>query len=308
MDRLDKFYRQFGRAVLKKGKKVIIGGYDLHGVYCNWLLEKIRGYGADMIVDNDLCTYGVKIYRELQVADLDPREYIVIVPFDKSYDEMFHRYDIETVVLSKEFGCEGFSYYEWLEAKYGVDLLKTINRKDFDYDWTFATNSGASRQMGLIDVIGYLEEHVLFFYDGLKALDVGCGKGGAIELLQHSSLARVDGIELSKSISEIAKRNMELLGNDVTIQNVSATEFDGYADYDILYLYDPFRGDVFRSALRKFEEAAKKRNRPMLLVYANPYHHRDIVEGGIFKQIASIDTDFFHRNVKVYASAEVMMI
>lgn len=304
MNRLETFCGMFNSVVIEKRKKIIIGGYDLHGVYCNWLLKKLRGREADLIVDNDLCIYGVKIYRELQLADLDPTQFIGVVPNDKAYADMFSRYGIETVVLQDTFQCEGFSFYEWLESTLGCDFLKTINRTDFDYDYRFATNSGASRQMGLIDVLVYLEEHQLV-RDGMKALDVGCGKGGAIELLSQSYFDKVDGIELSKSICEIAKRNMELLGNPAKIMNVSSTEFDRYDEYDVLYLYDPFRDEVFRAALSKFEEAARKRRRPMLLIYANPYHHKDIVDGGVFTQITSIDTDFFHRNVKVYSSEEV---
>ena len=304
MSRFETFCRLFHDTVVQIGKKIIIGGYDLHGVYCNWLLEKVRGSGADMIVDTDLCTYGVRIYRELQLADLDPREYIGVVPFDRKYEDMFRRHGIDTVVLQDVFGCEGFSYYEWLEATLGCDLLKTINRETFDYDYKYATNSGASRQMGLIDTLKYLEDHLLVTCD-MNALDVGCGKGGAIELLSQSLFFRVDGIELSKNICEIADRNMKLLGNDSKITNVSATEFDRYDQYSLLYLYDPFRDDIFRTALRKFEEAATKRRRPMLIVYANPYHHKDIVDGGVFQHIATIDTDFFHRNVKVYSSEEV---
>lgn len=308
MSRFETFCRSFHKAVARTKKKIIIGGYDLHGVYCNWLLNHVSGRGADLIVDNDLCIYGVKIYRELQLADLDPTQYLGVVPHDKVYADMFRKYGIETVVLQDVFLCEGFSYYDWLESKYGCDFLKTINRKDFDYDYRFATNSGASRQMGMIDVLNYLEMRIFFFMDGLKVLDVGCGKGGAIELLSQSVFDKVDGIELSKSICDIARKNMELLKNPAEIINISATEFDRYEEYDVLYLYDPFREDVFRAALRKFEEAAQKRRRPMLLIYANPYHHKDIVDGGVFEHIATIDTDFFHRNVKVYSSSEVVCL
>lgn len=299
------FSRKFVKLVKDPKKKVIIGGYDLHGAYCNWLLERARGREADMIIDDELCSYGVRIFRELKLDDLDPEICLGVVPFGERYAEMFKCRGIETVYLPEEFGCEGFSYYEWLEGNYGCDFMKTIDRKDFDYDFRFATNSGASRQMGLMDVLDYVEDNILFLSDDLKVLDVGCGKGGAIELFSQMPFAKVDGIELSKSICSIARKNMELLGNDADVMNVSATQFDRYEEYDILYLYDPFRGEVFRSALRKIEEAARKRRRPMMIIYANPYHHKDIVDGGVFKQISSIDTDFFHRTVKVYSSEEV---
>lgn len=303
-----KFANLFASKVLigNADKAFIIGGYDLQGAYCNWLINMATGRGAQMIVDDTLCVYGVKVYRELALETLAEKDkFIGIVPHDRKYEEMFKRHGIEYIVLEDIFGCEGFGFYEWLEAEYGVDLVKTIAKETFDYDFSFATNSGASRQMGLTDVITYMEQRLLTLSSNARVLDVGCGKGGAITLLTQSVFSKVDGIEMSKSICETARKNMEQLGINAEIINGSATEFDRYDEYDILYLYDPFRDDVFRQALEKFEEAALKRKKPMLLVYANPYHHKDIIKGGVFSLISAVDTDFFHRDVYIYSSEEV---
>lgn len=306
MKDFEKFCRKFREEVIPDRRKtVIIGGYDLGGAYCNWLLKKTTGSPAEIIIDDSLCVYGVKVYRELALQLLDPAECICIVPSDKRYAEMFARNGFDYILLEEKFGCERFGFYEWLEAEYGVDLAKTIAKETFDYDFRFATNSGASRQMGLVDVICYIEERLFLDIRDKRVLDIGCGKGGAMELFSQSEFAKVDGIEYSKSISEIARKNMKLLGNDSDVFNLSATEYDRYDDYDILYMYDPFRGEVFREVLKKLEQAAIKRNKPTLLVYANPYHHKDIVEGGVFSLVSIVDTDFFHRDVHIYSSKEV---
>lgn len=306
MKLFEKFCRKFKEEVMPYRKKtVIIGGYDLSGSYCNWLLKKITGEPAEVIIDDSLCVYGVKIYRELALQLLDPAECTCIVPSDKKYADMFARHGFDYILLEEKFGCEKFGFYEWLEAEYGVDFVKTIAKETFDYDYRFATNSGASRQMGLVDVICHIEERLFLDIRDKKVLDIGCGKGGAMELFSQSEFAKVDGIEYSKSISEIARKNMKLLGNDSNVLNLSATEYDRYEDYDILYMYDPFRGEVFREVLKKLEQAAIKRNKPTLLVYANPYHHKDIVEGGVFSLVSIVDTDFFHRDVHIYSSEEV---
>ena len=302
----EKFCRKFKEEVVPYRKKtVIIGGYDLSGAYCNWLLKKTTGESAEVIIDDSLCVYGVKIYRELALQLLDPAECICIVPSDKKYADMFARHGFDYILLEEKFGCEKFGFYEWLEAEYGVDFVKTIAKETFDYDFRFATNSGASRQMGLVDVICHIEERLFMDVRDKKVLDIGCGKGGAMELFLQSEFAKVDGIEYSKSISDIARKNMELLGNDSEIINLSATEFDRYDEYDILYMYDPFRDKVFRETLKKLEKAAIRRKKPTLLVYANPYHHKDVVDGGVFSLISIVDTDFFHRDVHVYSSEEV---
>lgn len=301
MTLFEEFSRMFHDAVLRKGKKLIIGGYDQSGAYCNWLINHSTGEDADMILDDSLCVYGVKAYRELALSHINGEEYLGIVFDDGKYARMFEQHGIEWVSMKDVFGCEQFGFYEWLEAKFGVDFIKTIAKEDFDYDGSLATNSGVSRQMGLMNVLRSLERFS-FINRKMKALDVGCGKGGAIEVLSQSVFKSVDGVEMSNSICGIAKKNMELLGNKAKIMNVSATEFESYGEYDALYLYDPFRGDVFRAALAKIEEAARSRQKPMLLVYANPYHHKDIIEGGVFRHFMTVDTDFFHRNVYVYRS------
>ena len=306
MKPFEKFCRKFVEEVLPSRKKtVIIGGYDLGGAYLNWLLKQLTGTPADVIIDDSLCVYGVKIYRELALQLLDPADCICLVPSEKKYADMFARHGFDYILLEEKFGCKQFGFYEWLEAEYGTDFVRTIAKETFDYDFRFATNSGASRQMGLVDVICHIEERLCTDIRDKKVLDIGCGKGGAIELFSQSEFAKVDGIEYSKSISDIARKNMMLLGNNSDIYNISATEFENYDEYDILYMYDPFRDDVFRSVLKKLEAAAGKRNKPMLLVYANPYHHKDIVDGGVFSLISVVDTDFFHRDVHIYSSEEV---
>lgn len=306
MKLFEKFCRKFIEEVVPDRKKtVIIGGYDLSGAYCNWLLKRITGAPAEVIIDDSLCAYGVKVYRELALQLLDPTECICIVASEKKYNDMFARHGFDYIMLEEIFGCEKFGFYEWLETEYGVDLVKTIAKETFDYDFRFATNSGASRQMGLVDVICHIEERLFIDIRDKKILDIGCGKGGAMELFLQSEFAKVDGIEYSKSISDIARKNMRLLGNDSEIINLSATEYERYEEYDILYMYDPFRDEVFSEALKKMEAAAIRRNKPTLLVYANPYHHKDIIEGGVFSLISVVDTDFFHRDVHIYSSEEV---
>ena len=303
--RLAHFTYTFEKEVLRNHAFTIIGGYDLAGAYCNWLIKQLTCSSADMIIDDSLCVYGVPIYRELALDDICPELYAGIVPNDRKYEEMFKRHHITPICLEDIFGCKAFGYYQYLEAKYGVDLAKTVNRTDFDYDYTFATNSGASRQMGLVDVIRKLKRMLQAETFNANVLDVGCGKGGAIELFVQADFAKVDGIELSKNICEIAADNMKKLGNKSEIMNVSATEFTDYAAYDILYMYDPFRDEVFRQAVKLYEDAARKRakdGKRLIVVYANPYHHNDLVAGGVFKQIEDVDTDFFHRTVKIYSS------
>ena len=120
MSRFQVFCQIFEKEVIAKKAFTMIGGYDLAGAYCNWLLKHLTACGADMIIDDALCAYGIPIFRELALDDVCHELYAGIVPNDRKYEEMFIRHDITPFCLEDIFGCKEFGYYQWLEAKYGA--------------------------------------------------------------------------------------------------------------------------------------------------------------------------------------------
>ena len=273
----DKFRKTFDNA------KFVLGGYCLGSSYVRWLV----GDDNCILIDDDVTAYGIKVYRTLELKSIDASQYSFIAFSQKYYDE-FIKYSKDVVMLFPD----DFGFYSYLENKYGVDLAKTIRVVDFDYVEETATNSGASRQMGLMDV--------LFQTDCVceRILDIGCGKGGAMVIMNQFPFERIDGIEISPMISEIAKKNIEALGyqDDSGVFNVSALDFDRYGDYSILYMYDPFKGEVFENVIKKISASVKSGTK---LIYANPYMHDMVIANG-FRLTNRIDTDFFHRYVNVY--------
>jgi len=277
--------------------KAILAGADFQTAYFQWLLEECRLASEPILFDDKACIYGKKIYRELALDDLNRsiRKFVGFVPGgeDRYYD-MFKRHGIPTVSLEEKMGCKKFGFYEWLEANYGVDLVQTIAADKIVGATEHTTASGPSRQMGLTDVFSCLDP------EGKRFLDIGSGKGGAMVIANQFPFEKVNGLEISIPLCNIAKENLYKLGYNGRILNHSATTFDGYRDYDILYMYDPFRGEMFEEAIAQIENSIG--NKPVVLIYANPYHHNDVVKHGVFEFVSYIDTDFFHRNVKFYVA------
>ena len=70
-------------------------------------------------------------------------------------------------------------------------------------------------------------------------LDVGCGKGICMKCAVESGYGKVAGLDLDKHLLGIAKKNMSILKMDVRLINANAVDFDGYADFDVFYFYNP---------------------------------------------------------------------
>ena len=273
----------------------ILGGLDFQTAYLQWLVSRSGRYCPEFVIDDKACIYGLRIYRELLLDDLETDKFVGFVPSgNQKYMNMFRRHGIKTVCLEREMGCKEFGFYEWLEAHYGVDLIATVPADQINGGSPASTASGPSRQMGLTDVM------MQFANSGKRFLDIGCGKGGAMVIANQFNVGAVDGLEISPNLCDIACRNLDLLGLPGRIINQSASEFDGYGNYDILYMYDPFRGELFGKVMSRIEGCIG--DKPVILIYANPYHHKDVIRSGKFSLVDTVDTDFFHRDVKIYSA------
>jgi SAM-dependent methyltransferase len=121
------------------------------------------------------------------------------------------------------------------------------------------------------------------------ALDIGCGKGSAILTMARYPFARVDGVEISKELVEIARENLRRMRvrNAVLFHSDAAT-FDGYDRYNFYYLYNPFPAVVMAETIGRIAESLKQRPRKVTLVYSNP-KDRTVIESAGFRSIAEFD-------------------
>ena len=77
---------------------------------------------------------------------------------------------------------------------------------------------------------------------GSTVLDVGCGLGGSAFVMAREFDLRVDGIDLSKNMLEIAKRKLEAYGlaEQVNLEWGDCLELDRDNHYDAIYSRDVF--------------------------------------------------------------------
>jgi SAM-dependent methyltransferase len=125
-----------------------------------------------------------------------------------------------------------------------------------------------------------------------SALDIGCGKGGAIITMACLPFERVDGIEVSADLVRVARRNLKRMGiGKSTIILADAAEFRALDPYTFLYMFHPFPEVVLRAVLENIRQSLVRRPRRITILYKNAVYHGLMVECG-FKDILTGDANF----------------
>jgi len=133
-------------------------------------------------------------------------------------------------------------------------------------------------------------------------LDVGCGKGSALKLMHSFPFRRVCGIELSTRLVDIARNNFTRLGyRRIEIIQADALDYQYYADFSVIYLYNPFPCEVMQRFLAHLREVTTQHAGPRLLIYNNPVCHDVVMECGRFVPLARYP-DRWGKGILVYRS------
>ena len=122
----------------------------------------------------------------------------------------------------------------------------------------------------------------LDYSKGLKFLDIGCGKGYVLYLASKYPFNNIAGIEYSKDLFLILKKNIIKLRMNVEIYNRDARDFDAYGDYNVFYFYNPFGQEIMRMVMQAILSQMKK-GVEYIIIYYNPVCANTILESGVYK-------------------------
>lgn len=133
-------------------------------------------------------------------------------------------------------------------------------------------------------------------------MDMGCGKGYVMACASEYAFERVGGLEYTKELCDICRKNMEKLKKDqIEIYNCDAKEFEGYGNYDIFYFCNPFDETILSVVAKKILDAHK--GSKCWIYYLNPHQEerqRAITDAG-FQLISVIeDKDEKYFTINVY--------
>jgi SAM-dependent methyltransferase len=111
-------------------------------------------------------------------------------------------------------------------------------------------------------------------------IDIGSGKGRALLLASEYPFKRIIGIEISRMLSDIARRNIARYTSplqrchEIRSECMDAAEYGFPKEPSVLYLFNPFTEPLLRSFVERLRRSLEEDPRELVLVYANAVSER----------------------------------
>lgn len=106
-------------------------------------------------------------------------------------------------------------------------------------------------------------------------LDYGSGKGRALLLAARHHFRKCMGVELSDKFCQIARANVmrarsQLRCKEIEVIEGDATEFEVPAEVTVIFLFNPFVGEVFEQVVERIHESWLAAPRDLRIAYIYP--------------------------------------
>lgn len=145
-------------------------------------------------------------------------------------------------------------------------------------------------------------------------VDFGSGKGRVLYQAAQYPFARVIGVEVSETLSEVARRNLErsrdrFACKSVDVVTADVAEFEIPDDTTYAYLYYPFIGDTFRRVIAKIVSSLDRNPRRLTIIYAVAEMESVILETGRFRRTRARrirDVNGIPHRISVYESLPML--
>ena len=109
-------------------------------------------------------------------------------------------------------------------------------------------------------------------------VDFGSGKGRILLLAAARQFLRVEGVELSRALHEVASKNIDrakelgVVCSPIVAYQMDVTEYDVPKEPFIFYFFNPFGETVVSQLLDNFEASLRNWPREGYLIYVNAKH------------------------------------
>jgi SAM-dependent methyltransferase len=116
-------------------------------------------------------------------------------------------------------------------------------------------------------------------------VDLGSGMGRMVLRAARYPFKRVIGVELSPQLHAIANENLERNRGSLRCQDVQLVRSDAVAyqlpdDVTVVFLNNPFTGEVFQSVVGDVIRSIDRRPRRLRIIYRNPVEHERLMRTG----------------------------
>lgn len=190
---------------------------------------------------------------------------------------------LERIVPLRSIRTAGSKFFDKM---HGLDTDGNVSLKELGLDDTDRVHYAPSSWL----TIPRIAEVITFAKDDVF-IDFGSGKGRQVVLAaRHFAFKRVEGVELSADLNEIAAANVKRNRRNPKCKNIKLVTSDVLSyelphDMTIAYLYSPFTGDVFQSFIDRIGDSFSKReNKRLWIALQRPTFGLDQEELARFQQ------------------------
>lgn len=179
------------------------------------------------------------------------------------------------------------TYYDWIEYRCGLDLLKTIRRQYVKGEHSH----------------GYFPTDFRIFAEAIQkvpidsakdaVLDIGSGKGSAVTAFLANGFTNVGAVEYTEDIYHILLENLRKMNIDYT-ENIAGNGVCCYLGdaallnkeldyYNWFFLFNPFSWDITKQVIENICGSINRKARKVYIFYAEPIGHQLIMDTKMFK-------------------------
>lgn len=125
-------------------------------------------------------------------------------------------------------------------------------------------------------------------------IDIGSGMGRVVlQAALRYPFRRVIGVEISAYLHHIAVANLtrnrdRLRCSDVELVQADILDFDIPDDVTVVFLYNPFGGEIFNEFIRRLLASVDRRPRTVRIIYANPREEAGLLATGRVRLVRSL--------------------
>ncbi len=148
----------------------------------------------------------------------------------------------------------------------GLDFAMNHSMEELGYSNYIGVEYSASPSHDLFKLLSKLD---------IKAtdtiLDFGAGKGAAMVTMANFPFRNIAGVEISKKLCDISKRNFHKLKlKKLEIHHSDARDFIDLDEFNYFYFFNPFPKLVFQDVIKNIENSYFRKSRKITLIYYNP--------------------------------------
>ena len=160
-------------------------------------------------------------------------------------------------------------YLQYYKKTAYLELLKAC--KGLDYTGRIESHNSSFRGYeGCYPIKGLLKKLNISPED--RILDIGCGKGLSLYYSSMFCFERIDGIEYSKKLTQIAKHNARILKDKrIHIYNCDARKFNHYDQYNYFFINNPFSAEIMEQVVRDIVDSFSVKQRKIIVLYQFPF-------------------------------------